>query len=131
VASLKMSHCLSAVVLSPALIWYVNQPKALFITKLCVNRMDRCVGSRQCTGLGCVRAYRIVECLDTCIPFCITAHLPEDVTNFCMLHCSLLQVHIHFPLPGSTMRTFWSKVHPDWPGTVGIFNDSWTLGGHS
>ena len=44
VMGLKTTHSLSAVVISPALIWSDNQPKALFITKHCVNRMARWMG---------------------------------------------------------------------------------------
>ena len=45
---------------------------------------------------------------------------PEDVRTSCMLHCSFVLVHIHFPLRGSTMRTFCSSIHSVWPGMVGV-----------
>lgn len=45
---------------------------------------------------------------------------PEDVRTSCMLHWSFVLVRIHFPLWGSTMRTFWSSVQSVWPGMVGI-----------
>ena len=45
---------------------------------------------------------------------------PEDVRTSCMLHCSFVLFRIHFPLRGSTMRTFWSSVHSFWPGMVGV-----------
>jgi len=45
---------------------------------------------------------------------------PEDVRTSCMLHCSFVLVHIHFPLKGSTMRTVCSSVHSVLPEMMGV-----------